>query len=277
MKETYKYRLYRNGSYFTNQEDCELITISSGGFPIEMEEVDFDQFLEKYDSILVPKDIYVLSKQLLEKYKFTYTTSEFISLLAAVQDHYLTFAEQDHTQTIFKDFETEDKDWNSLFTMIEAYLFRENSEHDFSSINFSSVKRVVNNSGRLIPLSNTASITNTFVVNDIYDALCKAWNITRENFFEKKKEFLKGTNKYAFSQAATSIKIEFTQVLNNLIFPAVIQNKNEKNRCIGFILNLAQMSYYIKKEDLELNLDQDLSFNLDLIAHQNVEHLVTRY
>lgn len=274
---TYNYKLRINGSYVSVSNDCEHLSLSSGGFYKAGDEVDFDHFLGKYESILVPKNIIRLSEQLLEKYNLTYSISEFVSLLAAVQDSYLTFAEQDHTQPIFKDYETEDEDWINLFNNIEAYLFRKNGEYNFPSIKFSSVKREVSHSGKFIPSHNTVNITNTFVINDIYDALCNAWKINRENFSEKKKEFLQATNKYAFSQAANKIKTEFARILHSLIFPSVIHIKNEKNRCIGFILNLAQISYNLKKDDLELNLEQDLSFNLRLIAYQNVEHLITRY
>lgn len=269
----YTFKLIDN-SYVESTEDSSILSLSLGGFYDGNIEVNFKNFAERYRRIRVSNKILGLAQQLLEKYNLNYSTGEFLSLLAVVQERYFTYVENDYSNTIFEDFENLKKDSSEVFDVLEDYLFPDVNS-SFEAVKFSSIKEEISSTGKKVFQYRAFKITNWFVVDDILRGICFAWEINRENFHQRKEAILSDYNPYPVTQGSLRTKLEFTKKIDDKI-RTLISGKNEKNRCLGFILNLTQMSYHLKKNSIELDLQKDLEYNLKLVSHKAVEHLVAR-
>jgi hypothetical protein len=226
-------------------------------------------FYQDYKKVIIPIEIETLLKSLLAKYGLSKFLEEFIILSCASQKSFIVskgIKEDLKHNVLLQDFETSKKDYTEFLKIIKAYLFSK-TKNNIHSISFK------------FNSSPTVPITNFFVLDDVYEAICKGFGITTENFEERKEELLNLTNKVSLSRSSEKVK---TSIVTNL-YEFILKggnNHSDSLRFVGCFLHISQIPSNTSEREKERERDIDLDNNIDSflksIEIKNLNHYIKR-
>ena len=232
-------------------------------------------FPQEYSILKMPVSIVSFVDKVLDKYNLGMMREEFLTSLCAVQYAFTFYKEWNTDDQTHKDLEKERVEWTVLLNLIEKYLFTEDKK-PFRSIKFDFDKQEKSTSGNLIPATESVKFRNSFVVQDIFQALCTRFNLNKNNYHVRREELLAETNSFLFSKGDLLIRKNMAETWRTYLWPNIISGKNETNRFIGLFLNLSQVNYKRSVAEIDLNIQEDVDFNLKLVDHQYVDNLIER-
>lgn len=161
---------------------------------------------------------------------------------------------------MLNDFNNQYLEFRELLEKLQTYLFNDN-KNNLPDISFK-------------PFTEpTITLKNFFVKLDIYDALCKGFGLTKENFEQRSNELLE-PNKLKIDKFAEKVKFDFFHIL----YEYLIQEKELKRAdALKFIGNyFLFFQIRIKKDSTEIELYQDINDNLEDSDIKNLNHYLTR-
>jgi hypothetical protein len=127
---------------------------------------------------LIPAKIISLLQELLNEYGcLSDSIDDFTSLLVYCQHHFVTSTKKEPTE-ISNNFIHVAKDLEALMNVLKDYLFATDRKY-INSISF-----------KFIGSKKTIAIDNFFIVDDIYRAIMFDFDLTKENFEERKQEII---------------------------------------------------------------------------------------
>jgi hypothetical protein len=226
-------------------------------------------FYKSYNKIIIPKEIESLLKLLLARYGLSEFIEEFIILSCAIQKSFIVskgIREDMKHDVLLQDFENSKKDYTEFLKIIKTYLFSK-TKNNIHSISFK------------FNSSPTVPITNFFVLDEVYEAICKGFGITKENFEERKEELLNLTNNVSLSRSSEKVK---TSIVTNLYEFILIggYSHSDSLRFVGCFLHISQIPSNSSKRKRERVRDIDLDNNIDSflksIEIKNLTHYIKR-
>lgn len=250
---------------FVNAEyrDIELIQqseIPNLEFRAINENIDLSgfSFSKPIKTISLPQQIKNKFEQLFCKYQISEFSNQLISFGAVLQSTYINNI-HDTDDPLLRDFDLESKELEKLLDCLENFIFEKNRK-DLYSIQFTFQR------------NKPISLKNYFVVSDIYSAICQGFDISKENFAERKIELLSKTNQFKVhlhSEYTKSVGIQFLfEILNENI------KINSKLRFVGAFLSLCFIT--TNNKNLEFNNSSNLEDLLKSIDLHNLNHYIKR-
>jgi hypothetical protein len=220
-------------------------------------------FYKSYTKIIIPKEIESLLKSLLSKYGLTEYFNEFIVLSCASQKSFIDnmdTKEEMKNDVLLQDFNNTKKDYTEFLKIIEMYLFS-GTKNNIHTISFKPYS------------SPTVPIKNFFVLNDIYDAICKGLGITKENFSERKEKILNLANNIPVNLYSEMVKTSIVTSLYRFILKCG-NKKSDSLRFVGCFLHISQIP--TNSKEIDFFLDDDIAFLLKSIDIKNLSHYINR-
>ncbi|SNQ43832.1 hypothetical protein [Cellulophaga lytica] len=157
------------------------------------------------------------------------------------------------------DFSNHNKDFNSLLDFLEKYL-NSKDKSGYSSILFKN------------DISNE-SLQNSFVIDEVYNAICQGFNLTKDNFKVKKEKILKRTNSFDLEKNAERFKWDFIKGLY-VYLKRLIASENECLKLIGVFLHIFSIPYKLKPEVIDITADNETL--MSLVDYQYIRNNLTR-
>lgn len=259
---TYFYKeLNINGSYQLPQNE-RLIS----SYNIENSDLSFiipffynpsfiENFKNKYSSISILNKTTLLIDDLLKRYDLEDKKLDFYVLVCAIQKEYVKYFETpfDTKDEMSADFQGLQKEYSELLDLLHAYLQDANS---IQKISFKSSTSVV--------------FKNLFIIRDVFNVLVNNYDLTLDNFKQKKREILEDYTRIDLSKIGEKFKFETIQGLLNLITrekPSNLNFRNEDLRFVGSVLHLSQVSVSARSTEIILT---DLK---NLVSHSDISNL----
>lgn len=228
MKYSFQNLLDKLPSYcFDDTIEFEVISLDI------FESVDLidylESFTEHHSKVGLPKIVEQKLSDLLDIYDLLNLKIHFITLISALQKTYSCTDDFDsETSEIESFFLSAPKDWEKVFDSLELFLFPDTDISSLKSISFK------NKSPK-----KSITVDNTFIINDLYSAICIGLNITRDNFIERKQELV-SRKIFNYNKQDSFLRALIIQELYNFLSSS-IKGKNEKLRFITLIIKLAQI------------------------------------
>ncbi|WP_282112350.1 hypothetical protein [Maribacter stanieri] len=214
----------------------------------------FLNFYKQFAFVSIPKSYFDWIEKLLTEYNIK-CQDKFVTLLCSFQFVYLPHMDKQLDIPLVKDFNEEHNEWELFFNVLEEYLIKDNFDYKNISFQFESKKK--------------HSINNYWVNKDIYEAIAVGFGITKDNFFERKKEILNDTLKLNLNKSDKYILSILVQTLSSLwSIEGKIQNIHL--RFIGFFLNLAGVK--VSNDNQPIEIFDSLEDNLKHVEVKNVRH-----
>ncbi|PVX46159.1 hypothetical protein C8C85_1985 [Flavobacterium sp. 103] len=257
----------KNGTYSKLASDIPTVEYNTIPFRniVISDNVFILNFHKSYKKVIIPKKIESLFISLLDKYELSKFLEEFIILSCASQKSFIdnigTKAELKR-DVLLQDFNNMKKDYAEFLNVIGIYLSSE-SKNKTNTISFKP------------DAAPTVSINNFFVLNDIYDTICKGLDITKENFLERKEELLDLKNNISVRHYSEVVK---TSIVVNLYEFALKSSKRRSDslRFVGCFLHISQIP--TNSEEIDKKIDIDLFNDIDLflksIEIKNLAHYI---
>lgn len=230
-------------------------------YSVELKEF-VSPFCKDYSSVNIPTQNLNLLSKLIEYYKLPYTKDNLILIGCALQYQYymqLRIQEEEKDDSLTRDFFEDKKQYESLLDILGLYLM-EDINKDLHSILFKYNR------------TDTTKIDNFFVLIDLYDAICKGYGLTRENFEVRKSEILSQTNQTSFSKRFTTLNKNWIKLLNTELTNSITDSSNSL-RCLGVFLHIFHVPTN-NKQPIELYDEfSDIVSSIDI---KNLRHSLTR-
>lgn len=157
------------------------------------------------------------------------------------------------------DFSNHKKDFNSLLDFLEKYL-NSKDKSGYSGILFKN--KVANE-----------SLKNSFVVDEVYSAICQGFNLTKDNFEVRKEEIIKRTNSFDLEKNAERFKWDFIKRLYKY-FNGFISSENESIKLIGVFLHIFSVPYKLRPEPIEISTD--INNLVEIVDYQYIRNNILR-
>lgn len=251
--KTFKLKKYTKDSTYTEFES-ELISIEI--LPLkEITLILFDESINTSKSIIqLPKTSLNHLEKLLQEFNLESYINEFLTLVALTQKNYLLYND-DLDSDLHKDFIDEKKDLIKLLDVINHSF---SNKKDLHSISFK------------YKSNQSKTIKNFFILDEIYKALAKYYNVSESNFTKKKNELIKLTNQFNYKKGKDYIKSKvvisiFSFFENN--YPDISENQSLK--FCGVFLHICQIPSNNSDPVIEI---RNIKHSLELIDHQNIRH-----
>lgn len=253
----YKWKNFVDGNYRSIEYGTSTIEVYEINFQSLPEELKtfINSFSLSFNSLEIPLQNKRILVELLEMNSFDFSIEEFITIGCAFQYLYHMNIEMDSEDQLVLDFDTEKKDYEVLLDTLEQFLFAV----DYKSLHSISFK---------FNQDKTTSVKNFFIVRDVYEAICLGYGLTKENFHDKKVEILSKTNQFLISKFGEKIKMEFVQILYNLLRARFLKN-SDALRFIGVLCHIFQVP---TNNNQGIELYDDLSNTLKTIDLKNLRH-----
>lgn len=236
----------------------------------------FFEFSNTYAKIRIPESHYTILQALLAKYGLCAKENQFLTLIGAAQKTFIQYFEGNYKDDLFVDFEREYKETVILLDLLKKYLF-EGDLKWLKTIKFDNIDYTPSTtSENLVPESSLITISNFFLVKDIYAAICDNWNLNKVNYWERRHVILEGVNNFKYKKIGLLFKKKLAKELYEFLYPDIIKHKNETYRFIGLFLMLSQINYKNISDDIELLEVENIDYNLKGIEHQYLQHLIVR-
>ncbi|MDM1448157.1 hypothetical protein HX057_15550 [Myroides odoratimimus] len=244
--------------------DSEIYTFKLNNldnFSVELKEL-VSTFCKDYSSVNIPTQNLSLLSKLMEYYKLPYTKDDLILIGCALQYQYymqLRIQEEEKDDVLTREFFEDKKQYENLLNILGLYLMKD-SNKDLHSILFKYNR------------TDTTKIDNFFVLTDIYDAICKGYGLTRENFEVRKSEILSQTSQTSFSKRFTTLNKNWIKLLNTEL-TKLITDSSSSLRCLGVFLHIFHVPTN-NKQPIELYDEfSDIVSSIDI---KNLRHSLTR-
>jgi hypothetical protein len=264
---TYKYKVLNiNGSYEIPQVQrlktfeihrCDLSFIT----PFFINPSYIENFKSNFSSITILENITVLIDELLKNNSLEEKKLDFYVLVCAIQKEYIKYFEMpfDTKDEMSADFQGLHKELSELLDLLHTYLQDANS---IKKISFKSSTSVV--------------FKNLFIIRDVLNTLLNNYDLTLDNFKQKKREILEDYTRNDLSKLGEKFKFETIQGLHNFITrekPSNVNFRNEDLRFVGSVLHLSQVSVSARSTEIILT---DLKNLVSLTDISNLRNYLDR-
>ncbi|WP_156168860.1 hypothetical protein [Kordia jejudonensis] len=257
----YNWRKFKgqNQTYESISEDIELITFDVKEMSLNEELNKFSKpFVNIYRSFSIPKYNNDTLESLVTHICMMDKVEDFIILGCALQE---IFSNNFNESLGFAGigFSNYKKDFEKLLNFLSEYLHSE-SRTPYSGILFKN------------KLGNE-SLQNPFVIDDVYEAIFKGFNINKENFETRKVEILNGTNLFDLKKNAERFKDDFIKIF----FSFLKENLTSENQCfrvVGVFLHIFSVPYKTKAESIDITAD--IKTLLSLVDYQHIRNNIIR-
>jgi hypothetical protein len=197
-----------------------------------------ENFKNNYSSIAILENITLLIDELLKNNSLEEKKLDFYVLVCSIQKKYVKYFETpfDKEDEMSADFQNLHNEVSVLLDILYTYLQDANS---IQKISFKSSTSVV--------------FKNLFIIRDVLNALINNYDLTLDNFKQKKREILEDYTRIDLSKLGEKFKFETIQGLHNFISRGDLPNTkivNNDLRFVGSILNLSQISINAKSHEI---------------------------
>ncbi len=185
-------------------------------------------FLDNYEAITFPVTIKKLIDDLLEFQKIEDKNNEFYYLACIFQKVYISLKDSSRNvrYSDIKSFQDESIDLKLLLNILHDYL--SNSPSKVKSISFKK--------------NSPKRIENFFIINDILRILAEGYNLTLNNFENRKKELLNNTNNVKFDLLDEFYKYYFSLSLYKYISNEIAIDYKFLNAHLKFVTQFLHIS-----------------------------------
>lgn len=223
-----------------------------------------NQFLTNHQFFTISNFAKKLIDSLLIKHKIHNLNSEFYLLSAIFQKEYIDSYQTppDMGKRIFEDFQNERKDLEELLNVLHDKLKKGNGI--LNSISFKTK-------------GNTITINNFFIVKDVFDILITKYDLSIENFEERRIELIGETNNHKLGLFDEYQKWIFVKGLYNYISKDRMKNEtllNEDTRFVGSFMHIAQIP--INKTQFEIIKIDDVNTLISINEIKYLHSFLTR-
>lgn len=268
---TYKYKVLNiNGSYEIAQGQrlrtfeihrCDLSFIT----PFFINPSYIENFKSNFSYITILENITILIDELLKNNSLEEKKLDFYVLVCAIQKEYVKYFEMpfDTKDEMSADFQYMQKELSELLDLLHTYLQDANS-----------IKKISFNS------STSVVFKNLFIIRDVLNTLVDNYDLTLDNFKQKKREILEDYTRNDLSKLGEKFKFETIQGLHNFISREDLSNtinRSEHLRFAGAVLALSQISINAKSHDIIYNDLKNLVSLTDISNLRNYLERTGRY
>lgn len=261
--ELYHWKYFTNNKFEVSSDLDSTINNYNISYDVILDTPFYEfckSFTIGYTSFEIPSGIESKLDELLVKYNQEDLKPLLLITGIALQKAYSDNFEFDKKDDLLNDFNNQYLEFRELLEKLQTYLFNDN-KNNLPDISFK-------------PFTEpTITLKNFFVKLDIYDALCKGFGLTKENFEQRSNELLE-PNKLKIDKFAEKVKFDFFHIL----YEYLIQEKELKRAdALKFIGNyFLFFQIRIKKDSTEIELYQDINDNLEDSDIKNLNHYLTR-
>jgi hypothetical protein len=255
QQKTYYFKKYSSDStYFDFSENLVHINI----LPIQSINLTFsDNISQNYSSLFIPQNSLNDLDRLLNYFNLINYREDFLSLITIIQSTFILYSEKFEGE-LHEDFLKEKKEFKNLINVLEIYLYGSRTELYSVSFKFFS--------------KNTQTVKNFFLIEEIYKAILKYYNLDKENFQVRKQEILSEDNNFNFKKGGDFIKSESTKTLFTFLKETVINiTDNNALKFCGILLHICQIPSNKNRNDIMIGGIKDTLFVID---HQNLRHYI---
>jgi hypothetical protein len=259
QQKTYYFKKYFSNSEYSEYSDFSESLVNINILPIQSINHTFlDTISQNYSSLFIPKNSLDDLDKLLTSFNLMNYKEDFLSLITIIQSTFLLYNEE-YEGALHEDFIKEKKEFENLIKVLEIYLFGSKKELYPISFKFFSKK--------------TQIIKNFFLIDDIYKAILKYYNLDKENFQVRTQEILSEyNNNFNFKKGGDFIKSESIKILFNFLKEKVINiSDNKALKFCGILLHICQIPSNNNKNDIMIG---DIKDTLVVIDHENLRHYI---
>ncbi|WP_321826266.1 hypothetical protein [Maribacter dokdonensis] len=245
-----------NSDYVDFDISLEDISLSINLNPSQLHflEPEMNGNLINFEKVSLPTSSYNNLKSLLNHFNLSEQLELFVLLLANTQHYYLLYSEK-VSDSMMEDFMEEKKEMVKFLSVLEKSLFYGGSQTHSISFKFK---------------EETITIKNNFIQSDIYRVLLNQFDISKENFRERKEELLNSSSRFRFEKGGEYVKSVVVQYISNLfrIYASTI-GQNQLLRFSGVFLHIAEIP---SNNNLDEVVVGDIDNALRLIDYTNMRH-----
>lgn len=217
-------------------------------------EPEMNGSLIKFEKVSLPSSSYNNLKSLLNHFSLSEQLDLFVLLLANTQHYYLLYNEK-VSDPMMEDFMKEKEEMKKFLSVLEKNLFHGNSQSHSISFKFK---------------EETVTIKNNFIQSDIYRVLLNQFDISKENFKERKEVLLDNSSRFRFGKGGEYVKSKVVQYMSNLFrIHAPTIGQNQFLRFCGVFLHTAEIP---SNNNLDEVLVGDIEDALKMIEYANMRH-----
>ncbi|MFN4149909.1 MAG: hypothetical protein ACK4IX_03115 [Candidatus Sericytochromatia bacterium] len=215
-------------------------------------------FYKTYSQTKIPKENNKLLISLLELYGIETHLDSYVTIGCALQyTHQINY--NNEMDSVTEDFNTTKRDYKNFLEVLEKYILLDNKKNA-QSISFKFRNK-------------THTISNTFILNDVYKALLNQYDINIENYQIRKEDILSKTNQIKVEKYDEKVKTDFAQLIyNNIKSPDLKQADVVKFIGTFFTLFEVPTNNNFQRIELYENIN-DFKESIDL---KNFSHYITR-
>ena len=258
----YKWRNFKGANLKYESINDNLITypVNEVSFGTNLDSF-ITRFIKSYKSLTIPNLNDNALNALVTRIDNVNKLDAFRILGSAIQEQF----SDDYNEVWGKsgyDFSNYNKDFNSLLNFLEKYL-NSKDKSEYTGILF---KNKVTNKNE--------SLKNSFVVDEVYNAICEGLNLTVDNFDIRKMEILKRTNSFDLEKNAERLKWGFAKELVEY-FKTFVSSDNECIKLTGVFFHIFSIPYKLKPEPIEVSVD--INNLVGIVDYQYIRNNIIRH
>lgn len=223
---TYHWKKFTSSGYKITDES--VIEISTEGiqlsfiYPFIEDDSLITSFLKNHSSFTIDKKSKTLIEELIHHYKLPIESNSFCALGAVIQQDYIYYFENpiNTSSGVYDDLEFEYLQFKQLFDLIEIQLVNE----DLSRFENITVK-----------FEEKFTFKSVFIFKELFTSLIEYYDLTAENFNEKKEEILKSKRSIKLDKLAEFHKLKHIKDLYKFI-TSKKENANVSNEDLRFVV-----------------------------------------